>query len=68
MALKMLTIDEVLAKYPGFTRPGLATLRHRGGGPRFYKPGRKTVLYSEEEFEAWLVENAYTRTQERVAS
>lgn len=46
----------------GLSTAALAQLRHRGQGPRFYKPTPRTVLYKREEVIAWLEASAQTAT------
>jgi predicted DNA-binding transcriptional regulator AlpA len=46
----------------GLSIAALAQLRHRGQGPRFYKPTPRTVLYKREEVIAWLEASAQTAT------
>jgi hypothetical protein len=43
------------AEYSGVPQATLATLRSRGGGPRFIKrPGGKRILYRKVDLDAWL--------------
>lgn len=46
----------------GLSTPALAQLRHRGNGPRFYKPTPRIVLYRKSEVVAWVEASATTRT------
>ncbi|GAA2073940.1 hypothetical protein GCM10009840_04190 [Pseudolysinimonas kribbensis] len=38
----------------GVSIAALAQLRHRGLGPRYYKPTPRTVLYKRSEVVAWI--------------
>lgn len=40
----------------------LAQLRHRGIGPKFYKPSPRKVLYRESDILAWIERSAQTIT------
>ncbi|CAN5568349.1 hypothetical protein BH10ACT7_BH10ACT7_11940 [soil metagenome] len=46
----------------GLTAGALGQLRYKGGGPRFYKPTQKTVLYKRSEVIAWIEASAHERT------
>jgi hypothetical protein len=48
--LDYLTIEEVLALLPGFTRQGLAQLRYKGQGPAFMAPTPRKIYYSVKSF------------------
>lgn len=41
------------AAHCGLARPTMATLRSRGGGPPYFKLGRR-VVYSRRDLDAWL--------------
>lgn len=41
--------------------------RHKGGGPIYSKVGR-TVLYLPSDVRAWLEENRYSRTDQKVTA
>lgn len=45
----------------------LRTWRHRGGGPVYVKSGRK-VQYFKSDVIAWLRENRYSRTDQKVTA
>lgn len=53
-----LTIDEVLSLVPCMTRANLATMRHNGDGPEFYKPTARTVLYDRNSVMSWVKSSA----------
>ena len=46
----------------GLSKSALGQLRYKGGGPRFYKPTKKTVLYKRSEVVAWIEASAHERT------
>lgn len=48
----------------GMSLDALAQLRHRGRGPRFYKPTARTVLYRRSEVIAWVESSAHVSTRE----
>ena len=52
----------VVSDMTGMSTGALAQLRYTGGGPRFYKPTPKTVLYKRSEVIAWVEASAQTRT------
>lgn len=64
-----LTIDQVLELVPCVTRGNLATMRHDGRGPKFFKPTRRTVLYDRESVIEWVQNSAVDmkERQERTA-
>lgn len=53
MDQEMLTTAQV-APMIGYTHGSLIKLRQRGGGPKFYRLGYKTVRYRREDVEAWI--------------
>ncbi len=53
---------EEAAKLAGLTAAALAQLRYRGGGPRFYKPLPRKVLYKRSEVIAWIEASAHLTT------
>lgn len=57
-----LTIEDMLARYPGTTKQSWAQHRYRGTGPRFIKVGRR-VYYRLEDVEAWEEEQSRTCTK-----
>lgn len=59
---EFLSPDAVVGIAPGMTERRLADLRYAGGGPRFFKPTRKTVLYRRSDVIEWIEANAFTRT------
>jgi len=50
------------ARLTGMKPAQLAQLRHRGTGPRFYKPTPRTVRYRRSEVLAWLGASPHTQT------
>lgn len=52
----------VVTEMTGMSVGALAQLRYAGGGPRFYKPTPKTVLYKRSEVIAWIEASARDRT------
>ncbi len=48
----------------GMSLDALAQLRHRGRGPRFYKPTERTVLYRRSEVISWVESSAHISTRE----
>lgn len=52
-----------VAELTGMTLVILAQLRHRGKGPRFYKPTPRTVLYRRDEVIAWIEASAQTKSK-----
>ena len=45
---------EAASQISGFSEQALAQLRYRGGGPKFYKPTSRKVLYRRSEVMAWV--------------
>ena len=58
-----LTIDDMVARYPGTNRQSWAQHRYRGTGPAFFKVGR-TVYYRPTDVLAWEESQVRTRTDE----
>ncbi len=50
------------AELTGISIAALAQLRHRGQGPRFYKPTARAVLYKRSEVLAWVEASVRTKT------
>lgn len=50
------------ADMAGLTTAALAQLRYRGGGPRFYKPTPRKVLYKRAEVIDWIEKTAHVAT------
>jgi predicted DNA-binding transcriptional regulator AlpA len=42
------------AQYVGLSASTLAKMRVRGDGPPYAKAGRRVVLYSQQDLDAWL--------------
>jgi hypothetical protein len=55
-------LPEDVAELTGMTLKALNYLRWHGGGPRFYKPTPRTVLYKRAEVIAWIEASAQTQT------
>lgn len=41
----------------GISEGTLANMRHQKTGPKYYKIGKRKVIYFVEDFEAWLRKN-----------
>jgi hypothetical protein len=54
--VKTLSPEAASQRY-GIPRGSLANMRFKGIGPKFYKAGKRRVLYAVEDFEKWLFEN-----------
>lgn len=63
-ARRYLSAKAAAAAIPGMTTAKLAQLRFSGGGPRYFKPTPKTVVYSEDDLIEWLESTARTGTAE----
>lgn len=59
----VLTIDDMIARYPGTNRQSWAQLRYRGNGPKYFKVGRK-VFYRPEDIDEWEQSQLLTRTDD----
>jgi len=44
----------IVTEITGISIAALAQLRHRGQGPRYYKPTARIVLYKRSEVVAWV--------------
>jgi hypothetical protein len=53
---KMVTPKEAAETY-GWSEGTLANLRHRKLGPKYYRVGKRKVLYRVEDIEAWVYGN-----------
>ncbi|NUU08625.1 hypothetical protein [Leifsonia sp. C5G2] len=53
---------EDVAELTGMSLKALGYLRWHGGGPKFYKPTPRTILYKRTEVLAWLEASALTQT------
>lgn len=64
-----MTIEQVLELVPCVSRGNLATMRHDGRGPAFYKPTSRTVLYDKQSVLEWVQNSAVDmkERQERTA-
>ncbi len=52
----------VVAEITGLNKRTLAGLRYQAGGPRFYKPTKKIVLYRRSEVIAWVEASVQLRS------
>lgn len=59
-----LTIEDMIARYPGTNRQTWAQARYEGKGPAFIKVGRR-VFYRPEDVAAWEESQVRTRTDDR---
>lgn len=59
----VLTVDDMINRYPGTNRQSWAQMRYRGGGPKYFKVGRK-VFYRPEDIEEWEQSQLRTRTDD----
>jgi hypothetical protein len=49
--------------------PGSARAeRARGGGPRYYKPTARKILYKKSDVLAWIERRSFTSTAEELAA
>ena len=62
MSRKFITAGQVCALVPGLTKSQLAQLRYAGGGPKFFKPTPRLVLYDEADIFEWIEQSARTIT------
>lgn len=46
--------DPTAAAYCHLSVNAWRLLRHRGGGPRFFRVGRTRIFYRREDIDAWL--------------
>lgn len=63
MTTQPLTIEAMIAMFPGTTRGMWAQHRYRGTGPKYFKVGR-TVYYRPEDVDEWITANTRTRTDD----
>ncbi len=47
--------DREVARLSGFSRAFFQQLRRKGGGPPFYRPGGRKIVYLWPEVEAWIL-------------
>ncbi|WP_175974812.1 helix-turn-helix transcriptional regulator [Corynebacterium sp. Marseille-Q2823] len=59
----LLTVQDLVARYPGTTPGAWANRRYKGTGPKFLKLGRR-IMYRVSDVVAWEEENAHTCTSE----
>ncbi|AIK85524.1 hypothetical protein CGLAR1_09755 [Corynebacterium glutamicum] len=60
-----LTIDDMIARYPGTSRQTWAQARFQGTGPAYFKVGR-TVFYRPEDVKAWEESQIRVRTDDEL--
>lgn len=58
-----LTVEDMIARYPGTNRQSWNQMRYRGNGPAYFKVGRR-VYYRPEDVHAWEEASTRTRTDE----
>lgn len=63
----LMTADQA-AEYLGLKPKTLAQYRWGGGGPPFYKVGRKHIRYDRDDLDAWARSRRYTSTSEASAN
>lgn len=61
-----LSVDDLIARFPGTNRQSWAQLRYRGTGPAYFKVGRR-VFYRPADLLAWEAAGVRTRTDEHPA-
>lgn len=62
-----LTIEDMIARYPGTNRQTWAQARYAGKGPAYIKIGRK-IFYLPEDVKAWEGSQRRTRTDDEVSA
>ena len=67
MSAQPLTIEDMVARYPGTSRQTWAQARFNGTGPAFFKVGRR-VYYRPEDVKAWEDSQVRTRTDDEVSA
>lgn len=65
MSTQPLSIENMIARYPGTTRQTWAQARFNGTGPAYFKVGRK-VYYRPDDVIAWEESQLRTRTDDEV--
>lgn len=68
MSTTPLTIEDMIARYPGTNRQTWAQHRYRGTGPAYFKVGARKVFYRPEDVTAWEESLTRTRTDEYPAT
>lgn len=66
MSTQLLTIEDMVARYPGTNRQTWAQARYLGNGPAYFSVGRR-IFYRPEDVTAWEDSQVRTRTDEGVA-
>lgn len=59
----VLTIENMIERYPSTSRQSWAQMRYNGNGPRYFKVGRK-VFYDVNDVIEWEESNKRTRTDD----
>jgi hypothetical protein len=52
----------IVSEMTGLSVRTLGQLRYTGGGPKYYKPTHKTILYKRSDVVAWIEASAHERT------
>jgi hypothetical protein len=67
----LLTVEDVIRRFPWFGKDFWARLRYRGNGPTFLRVGNR-ILYREQDVLDWLeghrVSNTTEAKRQRVAA
>lgn len=58
MNTEWLSPAQVCERVPGMTVTLLQRLRDKAKGPRYYKPTKKTVIYSAADVDSWVAASA----------
>jgi predicted DNA-binding transcriptional regulator AlpA len=61
---EVLSIEDMIARYPSTSRQFWAQMRYRGDGPRYFKVGGRKVFYDVQDVLAWEESNKRTRTDD----
>ncbi|WP_319803592.1 DNA-binding protein [Corynebacterium aurimucosum] len=59
----LLTVQDLIDRYPGTTPGSWANRRYHGTGPKFMKLGR-TIMYRISDVVAWEEQNTFQCTSE----
>lgn len=54
------------ASYLRVSKSHLDKLRSYGGGPRFFRPGKRKVLYRKTDLDAWAASFSFNSTSDYV--
>jgi len=50
------------AAYTGYSPVYLENLRHRGGGPKYYKPTENVIRYKTSDLDDWIMRDGKQRS------